>query len=108
VRRSRQLRFPSLTTQIGNIWYFFTKNSLSAGIDVVYSAQPHDSWFGADFTMVSGKTSKRNAVDPMLQSLVNSHSEPFALVDRDFNVVACNQKYAEIYLGKDCSKAICK
>ena len=58
--------------------------------------------------MASGITSKRNAVDPMLQSLVNSHSEPFALVDRDFNVVACNQKYAEIYLGKDCSKVIGK
>lgn len=32
-----------------------------------------------------------------LQSLVDAHSEPFALVDRDFNIVACNQHYARTY-----------
>ncbi len=33
----------------------------------------------------------------MLISLVDAHPEPFALVDADFKVVACNQKYAEAY-----------
>lgn len=32
-----------------------------------------------------------------MQSLVDAHPEPFALVDRDFNIVACNQHYAEAY-----------
>lgn len=33
----------------------------------------------------------------LVQSLVDAHPEPFALIDRDFNVVACNQHYAEAY-----------
>ena len=44
--------------------------------------------------------------DPVLQSLVNAHAEAFALIDPDFNVVACNNKYAEIYAGTDCSQAV--
>lgn len=32
-----------------------------------------------------------------VQSLVDAHPEPFALIDRDFNIVACNQHYAEAY-----------
>lgn len=32
-----------------------------------------------------------------VQSLVDAHPEPFALIDRDFTVVACNQHYAEAY-----------
>ena len=32
-----------------------------------------------------------------VQSLVDAHPEPFALVDRDFTIVACNRKYAEAY-----------
>jgi transcriptional regulator with PAS, ATPase and Fis domain len=32
-----------------------------------------------------------------VQSLVDAHPEPFALVDRDFNIVACNQHYAKTY-----------
>ncbi len=32
-----------------------------------------------------------------VQSLVDAHPEPFALVDRNFTIVACNQKYAEAY-----------
>ena len=32
-----------------------------------------------------------------VQSLADAHPEPFALVDRDFNIVACNQRYAEAY-----------
>lgn len=47
-------------------------------------------------------------IDPMLQSLVDTHPEPFALVDKDFNVVACNRKYSEVYAGTDCSKVVGK
>lgn len=32
-----------------------------------------------------------------VQSLVDAHPEPFALIDRDYTVVACNQHYAEAY-----------
>lgn len=32
-----------------------------------------------------------------VQSLVDAHPEPFALIDRNFTIVACNQKYAEAY-----------
>jgi len=32
-----------------------------------------------------------------VQSLVDAHPEPFALVDREFNIVACNQHYADAY-----------
>jgi transcriptional regulator with PAS, ATPase and Fis domain len=32
-----------------------------------------------------------------VQSLVDAHPEPFALVDREFNIVACNPHYAEAY-----------
>jgi transcriptional regulator with PAS, ATPase and Fis domain len=32
-----------------------------------------------------------------LQSLADANPEPFALVDREFNIVACNQKYAGVY-----------
>jgi len=33
----------------------------------------------------------------LIQSLVNAHPEPFALVDENFAIVACNRKYAEAY-----------
>lgn len=32
-----------------------------------------------------------------VQSLVDAHPEPFALIDRDHTIVACNQAYAERY-----------
>ncbi len=32
-----------------------------------------------------------------VQSLVDAHPEPFALIDRDYTIVACNQRYAEAY-----------
>lgn len=32
-----------------------------------------------------------------VQSLVDAHPEPFALIDRDFTIVACNQHYADAY-----------
>ncbi|HQS98847.1 MAG: Fis family transcriptional regulator [Hydrogenophilales bacterium 16-64-46] len=32
-----------------------------------------------------------------VQSLVDAHPEPFALIDRDYTIVACNQHYAEAY-----------
>lgn len=32
-----------------------------------------------------------------IQSLVDAHPEPFALIDENFTIVACNQKYAEAY-----------
>jgi len=44
---------------------------------------------------------KRAKLDPVLQSMVDTHPEPFALVDEDFVVVACNRKYAETYAGTD-------
>ncbi len=37
--------------------------------------------------------------NPMLQSLVESHHGPFALVDKEFVIVAANRKYAETYAG---------
>jgi transcriptional regulator with PAS, ATPase and Fis domain len=40
------------------------------------------------------------ALDPMLQSLVEAHHEPFALIDHEFNIVAANRIYAEHYAGK--------
>ena len=49
--------------------------------------------------MAVREAGKRGTLDPVLQSLVNTHAEAFALVDRDFNVVACNSKYAEVYAG---------
>lgn len=33
----------------------------------------------------------------LIQSLVDAHPEPFALIDENFVVVACNRKYAEAY-----------
>ena len=36
-----------------------------------------------------------------LQSLVDAHPEPFALVNREFDVVVANQRYAETYSGRD-------
>ncbi len=36
-----------------------------------------------------------------LQSLVDSHPEPFALVDAEFNIVVANQRYSMTYSGKD-------
>jgi transcriptional regulator with PAS, ATPase and Fis domain len=39
-------------------------------------------------------------LNPMLRSLVESHHEPFALVDKDFVIVAANRLYAEAYAGK--------
>jgi transcriptional regulator with PAS, ATPase and Fis domain len=33
----------------------------------------------------------------LIQSLVYAHPEPFALVDENFVIVACNKKYAEAY-----------
>ncbi|KAF0102568.1 MAG: sigma54 specific transcriptional regulator Fis family - like protein [bacterium] len=44
---------------------------------------------------------KRVQLDPVLQSMVDTHPEAFALVDKDFVVVACNRKYSEIYAGAD-------
>ncbi len=35
----------------------------------------------------------------LLQSLVDAHQEPFCLVDRDFRIVAANQRYTETYAG---------
>lgn len=32
-----------------------------------------------------------------LKSIVDSHPEPFALIDKDFTIVACNRQYAEAY-----------
>jgi len=36
-----------------------------------------------------------------LQSLVDSHAEPFCLVDREYRIVAANQRYSETYSGLD-------
>jgi len=58
--------------------------------------------------MASRDAGRHSYIDPMLQSLVDAHQEPFALVDRDFNVVACNSKYADTYAGTSCSHAIGK
>lgn len=58
--------------------------------------------------MKSRTPSKPSAPTPMLQSLVDTHPEPFALVDRDFNVVACNRKYSEVYAGTDCARVVGK
>ena len=33
----------------------------------------------------------------LIQSLVDAHPEPFALVDENYFIVACNRKYAESY-----------
>lgn len=35
----------------------------------------------------------------VLQSIVDAHPEPFALVDREFRVKVANQRYAETYAG---------
>lgn len=37
----------------------------------------------------------------LIQSLVDAHPEPFALVDEQFNIVACNRQYAEAYTHLD-------
>lgn len=37
----------------------------------------------------------------LVQSLVDAHPEPFALIDEQFNIVACNRKYAEAYTHLD-------
>lgn len=47
---------------------------------------------------------------PLMDSLVAAHPEPFALIDENFTIVACNQAYAEAYtnlepeqiVGKKC------
>lgn len=36
-------------------------------------------------------------MNTLAKCLVDAHPEPFALVDADFKIVACNQKYAEAY-----------
>jgi transcriptional regulator with PAS, ATPase and Fis domain len=41
-----------------------------------------------------------------LQSLVDAHPEPFALVDRQFQIVVANQRYSETYSGLDKSAVI--
>jgi transcriptional regulator with PAS, ATPase and Fis domain len=41
-----------------------------------------------------------------LQSLVDAHPEPFALVDREFRVVVANQRYSETYSGLDKSAVV--
>ena len=33
----------------------------------------------------------------LIRSLVESHSEPFALIDENFTIVACNRNYADAY-----------
>jgi len=55
---------------------------------------------------MASRESGKHTLDPLLQSLVDTHPEPFALVDKDFNVVACNRKYAEVYAGTDCSRVV--
>lgn len=35
--------------------------------------------------------------DAALRSLVDAHAQPFALLDREFNIVACNELYAQAY-----------
>lgn len=40
------------------------------------------------------------------QSLVDAHPEPFALIDEEFNIVACNRKYAEAYTHLDPSDLV--
>jgi transcriptional regulator with PAS, ATPase and Fis domain len=37
----------------------------------------------------------------LIQSLVDAHPGPFALIDEAFNIVACNRKYAEAYTYLD-------
>jgi transcriptional regulator with PAS, ATPase and Fis domain len=49
--------------------------------------------------MAARSPDTHNDIDPTLQSLVDAHPEPFALVDRNYRVVACNRKYAETYAG---------
>ena len=40
----------------------------------------------------------RTKIDEFLiRSLVESHAEPFALIDENFTIVACNRKYADAY-----------
>jgi len=41
-----------------------------------------------------------------LQSIVDAHPEPFALVDREFHVVVANQRYSETYSGLDKSAVV--
>lgn len=36
-----------------------------------------------------------------LQSLVDSHQEPYCLVDARYHIVAANSRYAEVYAGSD-------
>lgn len=58
---------------------------------------------------MAGKgTSGHGRPDPLLQSLAETHAEPFALVDRDFVVVACNRRYAEVYAGSEPAQLIGK
>jgi transcriptional regulator with PAS, ATPase and Fis domain len=56
--------------------------------------------------MASRSPGKHNDIDPMLQSLVDAHPEPFALVDRNYRVVACNRKYAETYAGAPAAQVV--
>ena len=37
----------------------------------------------------------------LLQSLVDAHQDPFCLVDREFRIVAANQRYTDAYAGGD-------
>lgn len=36
-------------------------------------------------------------LDPMIRGLVDAHPEPFALIDANYTIVACNRRYAEAY-----------
>lgn len=53
------------------------------------------------FVLAIGKDPKMDDIvklDPvMLNSLVEAHPEPFALIDEAYTIVACNQLYAEAY-----------
>ena len=41
-----------------------------------------------------------------IQSLVDAHPEPFALIDERFTIVACNRRYAEAYTHLDPSDLV--
>lgn len=39
----------------------------------------------------------KSTLDPLIRSLVDAHPEPFALIDGNYTIVACNRRYAEAY-----------
>lgn len=45
------------------------------------------------------KTLQVLKANPMLQSLAESHHGPFAIIDKDFTIVAANRRYSETYAG---------